>query len=211
MLTTPDLILFAKKPVPGKVKTRLLTEFSPVRAAEIAAFCMRATAELAAANWPGEIFLYVTPDADHPVFKAIEDDLHVNVCIQGEGDLGDRMYSALRDSIENAGSAAVMGVDIPHCSPSIIEKAFDTLSTGENVIGPTHDGGYYFLGLNASVSPELFEGIQWGGEEVFQQTLLRADKLGIKFELMPILLDIDTPRDLWLASRNYQPLQNLLS
>lgn len=211
MLTTPDLILFAKKPVPGKVKTRLQPEFSPVRSAEIAAFCMRATVELAVENWPGEVYLYVSPDADHPIFTAIEDDLHINLCVQSEGNLGDKMYSALRDSIENAGSAAVMGVDIPHCSPRIIEKAFDDVSSGKNVIGPTHDGGYYFLGLSNDVSPELFSGIEWGSEKVFQETLSRAEKLELSLELMPILLDIDTPQDLWLASQNYEPLKNLLS
>ena len=77
------------------------------------------------------------------------------------------------------------------------------------VLGPCEDGGYYFIGLQEA-RPELFEDMPWGGKEVLATTLMRAEKLGMEFDLLPKLRDIDTAGDLWLVAQKYEPLRKFL-
>ena len=65
-MSQPELILFAKQPLAGQVKTRLQPEYRPEQAADIAAFLIRATVELAVSSWPGQVWLYACPDPDQP-------------------------------------------------------------------------------------------------------------------------------------------------
>jgi rSAM/selenodomain-associated transferase 1 len=208
-MSQPELLLFARKPVPGEVKTRLLPDNTPARAAEIAAFLIRATVELAASAWPGRIYLYAWPDAEHPLFRELAREFPVTLAAQAEGDLGAKMLAALRDGIERCGCAAVMGCDVPHCGWPVLDQANDWLARGDNVLGPTEDGGYYFIGLQQPRA-ELFEGVEWGGDRVLAATLTRAEALGIEFEMLPLLRDIDTAADLWLVAQKYEPLRKFL-
>ncbi|MGE5240120.1 MAG: TIGR04282 family arsenosugar biosynthesis glycosyltransferase [Bacteroidota bacterium] len=208
-MSQPELLLFARQPVPGEVKTRLLPEYDPARAAEIAAFLIRATVELAASAWPGRIYLYAWPDPEHPLFRELAREFPVTLAAQADGDLGAKMLAALRDGIERSGCAAVMGCDVPHCDWPVLDQANDWLARGDNVLGPTEDGGYYFIGLQQPRA-ELFEGIEWGGDRVLAATLARAETLGIEFEMLPLLRDIDTAADLWLIAQKYDALRRFL-
>ena len=208
-MTQPELILFAKQPLPGEVKTRLLPDYSPERAAEIAAFLIRATVELAASSWPGDVALHVWPDVDHPLFQELAREFHIRLVPQAGGDVGARMLSALRAGAERHGCAAVMGCDVPHCGWDVLDLANDLLARGKNVLGPTEDGGYYFIGLQEA-RPELFENMPWGGNQVLPMTLARAEAAGMEFDLLAQLRDIDTARDLWLIAQKYEPLKQFL-
>jgi rSAM/selenodomain-associated transferase 1 len=202
----PELIIFAKQPLAGQVKTRLQPEYTPQEAAEIAALLVRATVELAVANWPGEIYLYGAPDAGHPLFEELAREFQLQLAPQGAGDLGARMRAALREGLAHRRAAAILGCDVPQCSWVALDQANHWLAQGRNVLGPTEDGGYYFIGLGAPHAG-LFEGIDWGTDRVLAQTLERAKLLGVEFEWLPRLRDIDTADDLWLASQKYAPLR----
>ena len=208
-MSQPELILFAKQPVPGEVKSRLLPDYSPERAAEIAAFLIRATVELAVSAWPGDVTLYVSPDPEHPLFRNLAREFHIRLAPQAGGDLGAKMLSALREGVERNGCAAVMGCDVPHCGWDVLDQANDWLARGKNVLGPTEDGGYYFIGLQEA-RPELFENMPWGSNQVLPMTLARAEALGMEFDLLAKLRDIDTARDLWLIAQKYEPLKRFL-
>ena len=208
-MSQPELILFARKPVPGEVKTRLQTDYGPERTAEIAAFLIRATVELAVSAWPAQVALYTSPDFEHPLFHELECEFHIRLARQAEGDLGARMLAAMRDGIERGGSAAIMGCDVPHVGWDVIDQANDWLARGRNVLGPTEGGGYYFIGLHEARA-ELFEDIPWGSHKVLGTTLVRAEKLGIDFELLAKLRDIETAHDLWLIAQKYEPLRKFL-
>ena len=208
-MSQPELILFAKKPIPGEVKTRLQPDYSPEQAAEIAAFLIRATVELASSAWPGDIALYVSPDMDHPLFRELAHEFHLHLALQTEGDLGARMLHALRDGIGRRGCAAILGCDVPHCSWDVIDRANDSLACGRNVLGPTEDGGYYFIGLQEARA-ELFENMPWGSDKVLEKTLARAEELGMEFEVLTKLRDVDTADDLWLIAQKYEPLRRFL-
>jgi hypothetical protein len=208
-MSQPELILFARQPIAGQVKTRLQPEYSPERVAEIAAFMIRATVELAVSAWPGDVALHAWPDVDHPLFQELAREFHIRLTSQAGGDLGAKMLSALRAGVERNGCAAVMGCDVPHCGWDVLDKANDWLARGKNVLGPTEDGGYYFIGLQEA-RPELFENMPWSGNQVLPMTLARAEELGMEFELLAKLRDIDTARDLWLVAQKYEPLKQFL-
>lgn len=208
-MKSPDLILFAKQPLPGHAKTRLQSYYSPEQVVEIARFLIRATVELAVTNWPSEVYLYVAPDPDHPFFHDLAKEFRIHLAPQAEGDLGARMLHALRDGIARSGAAAIMGCDVPHCRWDIVELAHEHLAKGCNVIGPTEDGGYYLIGVHDAQNT-LFESIAWGGTDVAELTLARARQLGMHFELLPKLMDIDTQEALWVVAQEYEPLRKHL-
>lgn len=208
-MSQPELMLFAKQPIPGEVKTRLQPDYSPEQAAEIAAFLIRASVELASSAWPGDIALYVSPDMDHPLFRDLEREFHLRLALQAEGDLGVRMLSALRDGIGRQGCAAILGCDVPHCGWNVIDQANDSLARGRNVLGPTEDGGYYFIGLQEARA-EFFEDMPWGSNKVLEKTVARAEELGMEFDMLKELRDIDTANDLWFIAQKYEPLRRFL-
>lgn len=205
----PDLILFAKQPRTGETKTRLMPVYTAEQAAEVAVSLIRATVELAVSSWPGDIYLYGAPDADHPLFHELAHEFSIKLAPQAEGDLGKKMLYALRDGIVRQGSAAVLGCDVPHCGWEILDHANERLARGRNLLGPTDDGGYYFIGLQQAWV-ELFSDVQWGGCRVLSTTLKRAEEIGVEFELLTTLTDIDTAPDLWLAARKVEALRRYL-
>jgi hypothetical protein len=208
-MSQPELMLFARQPITGEVKTRMQPDYNPEQAAEIAAFMIRATVELAVTAWPGDVMLYVWPETDHLLFHRLTNEFHIQLAQQADGDLGAKMLDALRAGIARKGSAAVMGCDVPHCGWDVIDQANGWLARGKNVLGPTDDGGYYFIGLQEA-RPELFEDMPWGSNRVLEKTLARAEKLGMEFQLLKKLRDIDTAADLWLVAQKYEPLRKFL-
>src|ERR1051325_9380943 len=99
-------MLFAKQPIAGQVKTRLQGRYTPEEAAEIAAFLVAQTVELAVASWPGAIYLLCAPDIEHPLFRDLAGRFDIALTTQGEGDLGARMQRAIAYGTERHGTAA---------------------------------------------------------------------------------------------------------
>jgi len=206
----PKLYLFAKAPVPGRVKTRLATECSAIRAAEIAAVMIRVTVELAVSVWRGEICLSVWPDRNHPLFSELATELGVSIIPQVDGDLGAKMLASLVEGTEKGG-AAVMGCDVPHCPGVVLVEAHRALEAGQNVIGPTQDGGFYFLGLH-QLHQAIFSGVNWGGHDVYHSTLANLQKCKIVTPVkLPILRDIDQWDDLVHAAKALDQLKPFVS
>lgn len=208
-MTQPALMIFAKRPVAGEVKTRLQPAYTREQAARIAAALVRETVALAASAWPGHVYLWCAPDCAHPLFAELAGRFDVALRPQGAGDLGARMHQALAYGIERYGAAAVLGCDVPHCPWEVLDEANAVLARRENVLGPSDDGGYYLIGL-AEHRPELFRDVPWGGAGVLAATLERAQALGVEFLLLSALRDIDTAADLWLAAQRLESLRRLL-
>ncbi len=206
MTTAPALHLFAKTPVPGRVKTRLQPRCSAEQAARIAAWCIERTVHLATTAWRGPVYLHVWPTKQHRLFHELNQHPHITIKRQVAGDLGVKMYAAL----EAAYPGAVMGCDVPHCPPETLACAYQALRKGADVIGASRDGGYYLVGLTQPQLP-LFENFNWGTDKVYVSTLSRAKELGIRFRQLPVLIDLDTWDDLEQVRRRFQPLQELLA
>ncbi len=202
-------MLFAKQPIRGKAKTRLQPEYTAGQAAEISAALIRLTVELAVSRWPGEVYLYAWPSADHALFRDLAAEFRIHLAQQAQGHLGKKMRAALREGIRRRGAAAIMGCDVPHCRRDVIDEADHWMARGYDVLGPTEDGGYYFIGLHRAPH-ELFERIEWGAKDVAETTIARARKLGIEFKMLSVVRDVDSADDLWLAVQECEALRRFL-
>ncbi len=192
----PILVVFAKKPVPGKVKTRLCPPLSGLQAAEVAILLIRKSLENFCAHWPGKIELCVWPDARDDLLAGLSSEYGVSLSTQASGDLGEKMRLAMAEKVNLGHKVAIMGADVPHCGADILQAACVALKSDKNVIGPTADGGYYCIGIN---QPKLtmFNKVHWGSEEAYTQTLSSCADVGINFEcILPVLNDLDTFEDL---------------
>jgi rSAM/selenodomain-associated transferase 1 len=115
---------------------------------------------------------------------------------QGEGSLGEKLHRAFHQAFQTgAKRVVIIGTDCPDLTAEILAEAFDALWQREVVIGPANDGGYYLIGLNRLI-PELFAGIEWGGEKVFEQTISKVRAGSARFALLVQLSDMDRPEDL---------------
>lgn len=191
------LILFTRFPLAGKVKTRLI----PALGAEGAVALHRrlvlrtlrtAKAACRAANAELEIRF------DGGSENAVQHWLGAGwTCRpQGEGDLGQRMARAFKDSFHDGSPATlIIGSDCPELTADLLVAAFDQLPDAPAVFGPANDGGYYLIGL-ARFMPELFHGITWGGETVLAESLRVLERNGVKPALLKPLNDIDRAEDL---------------
>ena len=203
MKQLPVLILVTKKPVAGKVKTRLMPGASAESAANIAFEMICETVEKSARSWPGERRLLVSPDTKDPRLQDLAKRHNMLLGEQAGGDLGAKMESALCDALTDAPAAAIMGCDIPDISQTMLKLAFDRLTEGKNVLGPSADGGFYMIGLNR-IEPGIFEHIEWSTDSVLRDVLQRMQACKIPVDvLLPCLKDIDEWRDFQhLASVN---------
>lgn len=114
---------------------------------------------------------------------------------QGQGDLGARMRTGFADAFANgAKRVVIIGSDCPYLCAEDIRMAWDALNTSDLVLGPAEDGGYWLIGLREEQS-DLFRNIPWSSRKVFNQTMARAQTLGLKTFLLRTLSDVDTRED----------------
>ena len=195
--------VFAKAPVPGKVKTRLIPKLGEEGAAALHRALVEGALKCAIAAAVGPVELWCAPDAGDPFFRECADRLGVRLLSQSEGDLGARIRCAFEAMLLGGRRALLIGSDIPAMTPAYLRAADTALAEGyDAVFGPAEDGGYVLVGLSR-VAPELFEGIDWGGPSVMQATRARIERLGWRHFELPVLWDVDRPEDL---SRSGVPL-----
>jgi rSAM/selenodomain-associated transferase 1 len=183
-------------------KTRLAPHLPPERLTSLRAALLADTLDLVARarERPGsnlDAVVFFTPSDAHVEIAAMAGE-GVPLVAQSEGDLGQRMRSALEHLIDERGYGAAMlvGSDVPLLSIHCLEAARDTLRReGGLVLGPADDGGYYLVGMTR-VEAGLFEQIAWGSASVLTDTLRAAERLAIEARLVPSAGDIDTIEDL---------------
>jgi len=191
------LILFARFPVAGKVKTRLI----PALGAEGAAALHRRlvlrtfrTALGACAATGVELEIRFAGDSAEAFRHWLGDGFLCRP--QSEGDLGQRMQSAFADSFKEGSSKTILiGSDCPELTPDRLAMAFERVGLTPIVFGPAHDGGYYLIGL-ARLFPELFRGINWGTETVLAESRRSLVLLNVMPGMLDPLGDLDVPADL---------------
>jgi hypothetical protein len=190
------IVLMAKAPVAGRVKTRLCPPLSPGESAALYACMLRDTAD-EVSNLPGvRRYLFLDPPepADFPwgkPFSAFE-----RFPQRGE-DLGDRMRDAAAIAFrQGAHRVVIVGADCPALSAGTIRRAFRELSTGASVVfGPSADGGFYLVGLS-SPDERLFRGFRWSTAEVLRNAAARCRILSAPFSFLHPGRDVDTGEDL---------------
>lgn len=194
------LIIFAKFPEPGKVKTRLARDLGDNKAAEIYSGIARDIISRVSKSPAYETVIYYDPpDKKNEIALWLKDLTKIDSehLIPQEGSsLGKRISGAFERVFSSGGDKAVIiGTDCTDVTASMIENTFSDLRNFDAVLGPAQDGGYYLLGLKQFV-PELFQAIDWSTELVLGQTLSHLDMLGYNYKSLETLRDIDNLNDL---------------
>jgi rSAM/selenodomain-associated transferase 1 len=184
------IVIFAKQPAPGQVKTRLIPALGANGAARLAAEMLERTiAEALATGF--EVELCGDPDPASWYHGPAE------TAAQGEGDLGERLARAARRVIER-GPLLLIGTDCPGLDRLHLSAASASLATHDAVIHPAQDGGYVLLGLSR-FDRSIFDGIAWSTPTVAAETIARIVALGWSLDLRETLRDVDEPGDLGLV------------
>lgn len=190
-----NIAVFARAPVPGAAKTRLIPALGAQGAARLQRELTRravATAQQAAL---GSVTLWCAPDAQHRFFRALARHAGVECLDQPAGDLGERMLHAFRLQCDR-GPLLLIGTDCPALQPEDLRCAAHALRGGEDaVFFPAEDGGYVLVGLRRP-QPTLFEGITWGTATVMEDTRARLRAAGVTWREPKTLWDVDRPADL---------------
>ena len=203
------LVVFARAPKRGRVKTRLAPPLTPDQALTLHTACLQSTAALAASLPPAvKLYLYLT-SRSLPVARRVAHRLglprRLQVRVQGGGDLGARLARAFNElGAEGCDRVVVIGSDSPALPRHRLRNAFAALDRAEAVLGPARDGGYYLIGLRlprAGLS-RLFRGIDWGTPRAFRQTRARLRAARLRLHLLPPGYDVDTAADLNRLRRN---------
>jgi rSAM/selenodomain-associated transferase 1 len=181
--------IFAKPPIPGSVKTRLIPELGPERAAELAeAFLEDTVAMVRTLSW-AECIIAATKTFARPYFKPEE------VWLQSEGDLGDRLEKVLRLALKRRPIVLAIGADSPGLPAEYLARAREALKNADAVLGPSADGGFYLIGLK-DCPVGVLDGIQWSHSTTLAATTAKLEQFGMKTVLINPWFDIDSHQDL---------------
>ncbi|WDE98460.1 TIGR04282 family arsenosugar biosynthesis glycosyltransferase [Lentisphaera profundi] len=184
------LIIFAKAPVPGKVKSRLGKSIGMEKACDIYRALLDCLISTCQEEESFKIVLYVAGSQDF--FKKYYPKLKVKK--QSEGDLGNRIHNAFKTELNDSTQVALIGSDCPLLSMDHIQEAYKNLTSADLTIGPAKDGGYYLMAMNQA--HQIFDGITWSSELVLKETLALAEQQNLNVELLETLSDLDTEADL---------------
>lgn len=185
------VLIFAKYPQPGAVKTRMVPPLTFEQAATLHRLSLRTVCEIVMDTARLDATLVVTPDDTVASFGGVVGRSDVACWPQGDGDLGSRLRRAVRRVFDDGGRGVVLlGADSPTLPVSYLQDAISTLDGHDVVMGPCDDGGYYLLGLRGPHTA-LFERIDWGGSLVASQTRDRAGAAELDLAELPTWYDLD--------------------
>ncbi len=197
----PLVQIFAKAPVEGKVKTRLIPQLGAARATEVYRYLLQFTLDLLhASTFDYQVWLAESSNLD--IFRG------ENYRIQQGSNLGNRMVHALIDGHNsNPGeSILLIGSDCLDLTETHLIQANESLTQHDLVFLPSLDGGFAMIGCR-NINRSIFDGVKWSSETVLQQALANAGKLNYRVDLLETVRDIDTLDDL----NHYPQLRELIA
>ena len=191
------VVIVAKEPVPGKVKTRLSPSISPTDAAGLyRCFLLDRIREIGAMTGVNRAIAY-TPEESRGTFRALTVE-GFDLFPQRGGDLGERLNNIFLDQLAKGYDAvSIIDSDSPDLPNRLIRESLQLLLAhqAEVVFGPCRDGGYYLVGMRKP-HPELFRDIPWSTADVLSVSLERCRRLGLNVQLLAFWNDLDTFDDL---------------
>lgn len=197
MYQYPDacLVIFAKAPVAGKVKTRLIPALGAEGACQLYQRMANSIIVSLVNSAVCQVNVFAYPDVKHAFFKDLKNSNVLKINSQYGNDLGDRMLQAITNTHKKFLKVILIGTDCPDYSAAYIESAIKALDNNDVVIGPATDGGYVLIGTK---TPEahIFSHINWGENTVLNETIQRIREASLTYQLLPPLHDIDIPSDL---------------
>ena len=190
------LIIFARKPEMGKVKTRLANTLGVEKTLQIYIKLLEHTRAVAR-NLPCDTFIFLTEPTGDDFWEGF------NCEIQQGKNLGDKMEHAFETLFTKGYQhCIIIGSDCPGIEPSLVENAFLSFVDNDVVIGPAEDGGYYLLGMKKLIKP-VFRDKEWSTSNVFSETIAAIQNLHLAFKILPVLNDVDEEKDVplkWLEN-----------
>lgn len=201
---TTRIIIFAKAPVAGLAKTRLIPALGADGAARLARHMLLRTLNASLNANIGPVELCMSPAPDAIEWRHVPLPAGIELSDQGDGDLGSRMARATRrclvDNKHLNEQILLIGTDCTQLSPALLQRAAERLADHDALLHPTVDGGYALLGLRR-FNISLFDHMPWSTARVATLTRERIAQLGWRCSIGERLQDIDEPNDLfWLPS-----------
>jgi rSAM/selenodomain-associated transferase 1 len=194
------IVVLAKAPQAGRVKTRLAKVLGDGGAARLHARLLERAVATARAAGCGTVELHGSP-AHHRFLRALARRQGVRLVAQARGDVGERMHAAFRRALRLHARVVLIGSDCPALTSGDLRAAVRLLRGNDAVIAPAEDGGYPLIGLTR-VSVRLFEDMPWSSAEVMARTRARLAALGWRTRELRTLWDVDRPADLARLDRS---------
>lgn len=191
------VIVFAREPIAGKTKTRLIPALGADGAAALAdAFTRDAIAKAAGLRDARLVIAASSPRSASrsAYFRALARESGALLVDQGNGDLGARMARMLR-RLAGSDGAILVGTDTPSLPLAMLARSAQLLASAPVVIAPALDGGYYLVGVRGEI-PDIFTGTTWGGPSVLSETIRRLRAARTRYTLGPWWYDVDRALDL---------------
>ncbi|MBI1761679.1 MAG: TIGR04282 family arsenosugar biosynthesis glycosyltransferase [Acidobacteria bacterium] len=194
------LVLMAKAPLAGQVKTRLIGALSAADAADLyAAFLSDTFAvmeEVADERESVRLVLYYTPAGEEEAFEKVEREGSLMLAQRGDS-LGERLENCFVDLFEHGfDSVVIIGGDSPTLPAENLLRAFESLTDADEIVlGPAEDDGYYLIGMR-KLHPRVLEDIPWSTNEVLAVTRRRIQEASLNLIELPLCSDVDTPEQL---------------
>lgn len=195
------ILQFAKSPHFDSVKTRMTPSLSKEAATQLHCNLVQHVSK--------SIISFSSSDSEHRVSAELwgttDCEFLVGVArkngmslhLQADGNLGERLKHAAKDGLIRNDALIVVGSDCPFIDHNYLDILVQKIRSHDVVVGPASDGGYVAIAFKVFY-PSIFEGIEWGSDKVFGQTLSELEALKVNFTLMTSLSDIDRPDDLSL-------------
>lgn len=191
MSTVNALIIIAKYPEIGRVKTRLSGDLTDEQRLKLYMFLLTNTMSRLGSIGGVDTFIAFAPVERRAFFEAYG----LRLLPLPPGDLGERMFYAFKEVFRKGyKKAALVGVDIPDLTPRIVTKAFELMNENDVVFGPARDGGYYLVGMKKPLQ-ELFTDIPWSSDTTLDRSVQRGRYAGRAVGFTETLSDIDTIED----------------
>jgi uncharacterized protein len=191
-----SILIFAKAPRRGEVKTRLIPALGEAGATDLYRQLLRHAITQACKADTGPIELWCAPDAIDNFFFACAKEFGLSLHTQQGADLGEKMSRALNDALSRAPRAMLIGSDCPMLDAGYLRRAAAALGNGPPIVmSPTEDGGYALIGTSEKNLP-IFEKIEWSSERVMVQTRQILQQHQLQWFELPQVWDVDIPSDL---------------
>jgi len=188
------VIILAKAPVVGKVKTRLIPQYTAEQAAELHQQMVKVVMVKVCSVFD-DVWLAVD-DVNHHFFKKLRTAFDFELHEQGQGNLGNRLQTLSAASFAlDDNPVLFLGSDSPHVHISRYHSAASALKLDNVVIGPVEDGGYDLIGMT-SHCPSVFDDIHWGTDSVFHETMNNISNLGLSVKALGMSFDLDRAEDI---------------
>jgi rSAM/selenodomain-associated transferase 1 len=200
MTESSAVLVFARAPVPGAAKTRLMPALGADGAAHASAALTGRALRTAIEAGIGPVELWCAPDCSHPFFADCARGFGVTLHAQSAGDVGQRMAQAFDDALTRHARVVLIGADAVSLRAADLAAAAAALREHDAAFVPAEDGGYLLVALR-SRQPALFDGPAWGSASVWTQTRDRVDALGLRACVLPSGYDVDHPADWQRALR----------